>query len=276
MRIDNTPRLYLIAATSMRPGMHDWLYREYNSEMAWDRINRSTDCSEGGIVIEMAARSCYRSFDLKQNENLTRIREKHDDYMLNIVEQEHGSCFAHAHITIAFCNVSRVFTHEMVRHAIGNAFSQESGRFVPLKNFVMRFPLILAKYKDKLARKMQEVDELLTEIYDEEMYGDGHQSADILKKRPFSWTKEFQSALRRFAPTVNTNIVVTFNWRSFRWFVSQRSAEGVEEEMREIAVMAFDLVKEECPDMFLDLSASNTQHTPNGDRRWVTLRHPKI
>lgn len=270
MKFAEKPRVYKIAETVIDPeGMEQWLGNEFG-EASFELLHQRPH--GGATLIEMAARRCYRSFDPSLNTNLTQIRKDRAEYLANIVNQEHGSTFAHATVTIAFEGVSRVFTHEIVRNSIGNAFSQESLRYVAVHDLKVRLAKILDFASDKLLTAMLHLEKTLAEVRAE---GEVNATAEQLKS--FTWKKEFTSALRHFIPQITTGIVVTFNMRSLRWFLAQRTAPGVEEEMREVAFMVYSLLmKEENYRMLLQDVSTATDETYNGPRTQVVLKHPKI
>src|SRR5262245_17016001 len=74
---------------------------------------------------EFAGRLCYRSWEPGLNANVTRVREDSAEYHRNTLSSGHGAIYEHASITFLFQDVSRVFTHELVRHRAGVAISQE-------------------------------------------------------------------------------------------------------------------------------------------------------
>lgn len=51
-----------------------------------------------------------------------------------------GSVIEHHVTNWIFADVSRVFTHELVRHRVGTAFSQESLRYVRLNDLGLWLP----------------------------------------------------------------------------------------------------------------------------------------
>lgn len=277
MKFAEKPRVYKIAETQVTAGMEDWLLKEFGSEankLLWQRAyNPGGTVSDGGAtVIEMAARRCYRSFDPSLNTNLTQIRTDQTEYLGNIIKQEHGSTFAHASVTIAFEGVSRVFTHEIVRNSIGNAFSQESLRYVAVHDLKVRLAKVLEPYAMRLGTAMAYLEDVLASVRSK-----AEAEATPEQLASFSWKKEFTSALRHFMPQISTGIVVTFNMRSLRWFLAQRTAPGVEEEMREVAGMVYELlIKEENYRMILQDAVPATDETVNGPRMRVQFRHPKI
>src|SRR5690606_6314298 len=80
--------------------------------------------SDGELLVEVAGRTCYKSFGTGLNANLTRVRADHAEYIGNILATKHGSVLDHAGATVGFAHVSRIFTHELVRHRAGCAYSQ--------------------------------------------------------------------------------------------------------------------------------------------------------
>ena len=98
-------------------------------------------------LIEVMGRGCYRSFQPGMNKNVTKIREGNQPYIDNILTTKHGSVIEHASDSYIFLNVSRVFTHELVRNRIGNSFSQESLRYVRLDSLKAWFPKVLAEHE---------------------------------------------------------------------------------------------------------------------------------
>src|SRR5436853_7342672 len=77
-----------------------------------------------------AGRICYESYEPGLNPNVTRIREDPADYFRNIVSRGDGSILEHSAVSFGICHVSRITTHELVRHRVGTAVSQESLRYV--------------------------------------------------------------------------------------------------------------------------------------------------
>jgi thymidylate synthase (FAD) len=254
MVVDNQVRVFTLASTRIyEPGVVGWLeylIKEHASDpavradavkLAVDYIKdrRRDDVSDGAILIELAGRRCYRSFLEGLNINLTKIRESNQAYIENVVKQRHGSVFAHATITFGLENVSRIFTHEMVRNSIGNAFSQESMRYVRAGTYKIRVPKIVSDYTHEIILRLGELERLI-DVRTNDAIG---QSTD------FNWKKKVTSAMRRFLPAVNTGMVVTLNWRSLRWLLEQRSEPGVEEEFREVIGLIVKEVRMHTPEI---------------------------
>ena len=82
------------------------------------------------LYIEVCGRICYRS----QKKQIDA--ETSDKLIRNLIKRGHESVIEHSCLTVIFSNVSRGFTHEMVRHRLC-AFSQESTRYVDYADSMM-------------------------------------------------------------------------------------------------------------------------------------------
>jgi thymidylate synthase (FAD) len=257
----SNPKVFMIAETKISSGgMHKFLQHiGARSEGLVAEDDWDTNAKTGGeYVVEVAGRLCYRSFkgDGKLNKNVNRVREGNVEYIGNILQQKHGSVLEHAAVTIAACDVSRILTHELVRHRTGLAFSQESGRYVRIDDIGMFKPTcftsewLLQNIAPHLtwagqADAAQWADQMETVL--EAVISDHTQKAeeDIahfckilgldLPKMPFHVKKEVTSALRRIAPGGMTNsIIFTANHRAMRHMIAMRTSLGAEEEIRQV------------------------------------------
>lgn len=86
--------------------------------------------SNPALLIALAGKRCYMSFQAGLNPNVTRIRKEYVDYFDNILNSGHGSVLEHSVYNFAIEGVSRVFTAEMNRHRAGWAISEGSLRFI--------------------------------------------------------------------------------------------------------------------------------------------------
>jgi thymidylate synthase (FAD) len=82
------------------------------------------------LLIALAAKRCYKSFDTTLNPNLSRVRTDYAEYLDNVMKSGHGSVLEHSVFNFAIENVSRVFTAEMNRHRAGWAISEGSLRYI--------------------------------------------------------------------------------------------------------------------------------------------------
>jgi thymidylate synthase (FAD) len=167
----------------------------------------------------------------------------------------HGSVFEHANYTFAFRQVSRVFTHELVRHRAGSAFSQESLRYVRLTEIGFRVPAALDPIRDQVMNLVEQLEEFqLSAAQALGLDEDGI---------PFSVKKEVTSALRRLAPIgLSTDIIWTANVRTLRHVIEMRTAAGAEEEMRTVFDQVARVMCAEAPGLFQDFHRAD-------DGSWV-------
>jgi thymidylate synthase (FAD) len=86
--------------------------------------------SNPALLIAIAGKRCYKSFEPGLNPNVTKIRKDWGDYLDNILKSGHGSVLEHSVFSYAIENISRVFTGEMNRHRAGWAISEGSMRFI--------------------------------------------------------------------------------------------------------------------------------------------------
>lgn len=100
--------------------------------------------SDPALLIALAAKRCYMSFEPGINPNVTKVRKDMVDYIDNILASGHGSVLAHSSYSFALEGVSRVFTAEMNRHAAGWAISEgPSGLSGSIRIFHGGYPLHL-------------------------------------------------------------------------------------------------------------------------------------
>ena len=96
-------------------------FAEHYGATEWLNRARPAQPNNAEFLIELSGRSCYKSFGIGLNPNVTKIREDSRDYLTNVLQKGDGSILEHATVTFAFLNVSRVTTHEIVRHRAGTA-----------------------------------------------------------------------------------------------------------------------------------------------------------
>lgn len=209
--------------------------------------------SDAEKLVEVMGRLCYRSFAPGLNPNVTKVREGNRKYIGHVLESGHGSVLEHANFNFVFKDVSRVFTHELVRHRAGVAISQESLRFVRLDNLGIWPPLSVKEDKDAMiiyysaVNYLEETQRLLAQKFkldDPEM--------------PFSKKKELTSFMRRLAPEgLATTIGWSANARTLRWVIEARTAPQAEEEIRFVFDKVAEIVTERYPNLFKDFAKND-------------------
>jgi thymidylate synthase (FAD) len=257
---ETTPQVFLIARPSIDvEGMRGYL--ESVGGESWLERRLGEGPNPGELLIEFGGRACYRSWEPGLNPNVSRVRTDRGEYFENILRSQHGSVLEHANYSFALRNVSRVFTHELVRHRAGSAFSQESLRYVRLTDIGFRIPPALEPVRDQVVSLVEQLEEF--QVSAAEALGLDEEGV------PFSVKKEVTSALRRLAPIgLSTDIVWTANVRTLRHVIEMRTAPGAEEELRLVFGQVADLVRREVPSLFQDF-----HREPDGS--WVP-EHSKV
>jgi thymidylate synthase (FAD) len=246
---ETSPTVFLIARPSIdEQGMRDYL-RDVGGE-SWleRRLEEGEEAANGGeLVVEFGGRACYRSWEPGLNPNVTRVRTDQREYFANILRSAHGSVLEHANYSFVFRNVSRVFTHELVRHRAGSAFSQESLRYVRLTDIGFRVPPALEPVREQVLSIVEQLEEFQVSAA-KELGIDG-------EGVPFHVKKEVTSALRRLAPIgLSTDILWTANARTLRHVIEMRTADGAEEELRLVFDRVARMMQAEAPGLFQDFA----------------------
>jgi thymidylate synthase (FAD) len=201
--------------------------------------------NDGQGIVEFAGRVCYRSWEPGLNPNVSRIRTNEREYFANVLSSFHGSVLEHANYSFAMRKVSRVFTHELVRHRAGSAFSQESLRYVRLTDIGFRVPPALEPVRDQVISLVEQLEEF--QVSAAETLGIDEEGL------PFHVKKEMTSALRRLAPIgLSTDIIWTANVRTLRHVIEMRTAPGAEEELRLVFDQVARTMLKEAPLLFQD------------------------
>ena len=221
--------------------------------------------SDSERLTEVMGRLCYRSFEPGMNPNVTRVREGNAKYLANIVEVGHGSVLEHAVLNFIFSDVSRVVTHELVRHRAGTAISQESLRFVRLDALSAYVPMQIRENEQGMeifTRTLEQLETLQRELA--ELYG--------IDAENFGVKKKLTSAFRRIAPMgVATTIGWSCNFRTLRHVIEHRTDPHAEEEIRVLFAQVFEIVRKRYPNFFADYEVEMVDEIP-----WVKTVHGKI
>lgn len=115
-------------------------------------------------VVAMAARLCYSASGAEElAERLSE--EKVREMVRKMVKIGHGSTLEHASFTFGIEGVSRVLTHQLVRHRIAS-YDQQSQRYVAAHGFQYITPPTIAE-KPEAKAKYEALMEEIRSVYDE-------------------------------------------------------------------------------------------------------------
>lgn len=225
----------------------------------------------GEQLTKVAGQTCYMSFGAGRTWNKDAQR-----YFDNIIASGHGSVLEHANYTFLLWGISRSFTHELVRHRVGVAYSQVSQRYVSGR--VLRFVERPEYQKDKTLHKLfeeridrayREYTEMANYLYNKQAQGyqilTGEAKTDLRKK--------VQQTARSLLPNeTEAPIVVTANVRALRHMINMRASDHAEIEIRNVFFKIFQLMKKTAPRLFKDFK---TVRLPDGTY-CVKTDYPKV
>lgn len=255
------PKVFLIGETRVvEDGLQGYL--EHLGAAAW-KTDAGSDVER---LCEVYGRLCYRSFAPGLNPNVTKVREGNDRYLSNIINSRHGSVLEHPVVNFIFADVSRVFTHELVRHRAGTAVSQESLRYVRVEDLSAWVPTHIRESEEGMElfvrtfEQLEEVQRSLAQIY------------GIAEEGAFDTKKKLTSAFRRLAPIgMATTIGWSCNFRALRHVIELRTDPHAEEEIRLVFGRVYEIVCERYPNLFSDYEVVDVDGLP-----WVKSEKRKV
>ena len=183
--------------------------------------------------------------------------QKTDKFLGMLMDMGHESPIEHVSFTFAVEGISRVLTHQLVRHRIGCSYSQQSQRYVKLEQFEYIIPPEIVKLPQakKLFIKAMEEDQ---KIYNElvELLYKGHfdrlMAAGKTEKQAKSAAEKssIEDARYVFPNACETKVVFTMNARALMNFFRQRCCNRAQWEIREMADEMLRQIKAVAPTLF--------------------------
>lgn len=222
------PEVKIIAYTVLEDFPEDWKHNY--EEVAFYDVD---------ILAEIAGRNCYQSWD-RPNPGTKSNRA----YVKNIIDQGHMSVLEHSSATFYITGVSTALLGQITRHR-HLSFSVESARYVDksLTDFIEPnvYQVLSGEAKLSVADAIVSANEAYNRVA-LELRGKG------LKK------KEASQAARFILPQgISTKIVVTGNMRAWREFLQKRLSPGADVEIREVANLILEQLKDIAPSTFQDM-----------------------
>jgi len=178
-------------------------------------------------TIENAGRTAYLSFE-------KRVGHTEKSFIRMIIRKEHFSVLEHAYASFRIKGGSRSFTHQLVRHRLCS-FTQQSQRFVDERR--LRFIEPHAIKKNKKAHI----------IFSNFLNTSKKVYAKLLKLG-------IKNEDARFVLTnaVDSEIVITANFREWRHIIELRGSPEAQWEIRGILIKILQILKKYSPTVFED------------------------
>ena len=198
-------------------------------------------------VVAMAARLCYSAAGAEElAEKMTD--EQVEKLVDKIIQMGHASTMEHVSFTFGIEGVSRVLTHQLVRHRLAS-YSQQSQRYVAEHDFEYILPPSIAE-RPEASERFKALMENIQQAYNDLV------EAGVPK----------EDARYVLANATETKIVVTMNARSLMHFFNLRCCNRAQWEIRELAHKMLAEAKAVAPLLFKNAGAScvATGHCPEG------------
>jgi len=213
-------------------------------------------------IIKKAGCTCYQSEQ--------RTTKSSADFVEMLRKRGHWSMFDHVSATVWFKNISRGFTHEMVRHRLA-AFAQESTRYVdptedPLTGKPGKVDLKVVMPPHKNLEKILDVDMVGESLYyheDMESYNLENSYLRITPAQMPQLIENMYKALRdegwkqedarQILPIgTKSDIVVTADFTEWRHIFRLRTQKAAHWEIRTVMCKVLEAFKELFPTTFND------------------------
>ncbi len=206
------------------------------------------------LNIEKAGRTCYQSFVGEINE------ESAKKFITMLIKRGHLSVIEHSFMSVRFKNISRGFTHELVRHRLA-AFSQESTRYV---DYAKRgaVQVDLDKFQVSIVSPFHKDAEEKVELDDGRKMSFKDMGEEVEKfyraLRKAGWLPE---EARQILPIgLRTEIVITANFREWRHIFYMRTSKYAHWEIRSVMVKLLEYIKPILSPIFDDFEEAGTDN----------------
>lgn len=180
------------------------------------------------------------------------MREKHWNLVKKVLDSGHQSIAEHVYFTFAIEGISRACSHQLVRHRAGIVFSQQSQRYVEIKEDL--------KYLEQLYKETKSIDDVerleamekLSKIVDKYFVKDNDKIGAI---KYFFCLMDYLMAIqdgckpedaRQLLPNATkTNITMSCNFRELIHICNLRLCTRAQTEIRQLFSEIVKCVKEQ-------------------------------
>lgn len=243
-RLITAPSIYIVGMTTINTGeLHNWASEHgYHAPYPEPLAQCFEDEGSSGLV-EFAGRHCYRSF--------SKGRDTYD-YIKNIIESDHGSVLEHVNFTFAISGISRTLTHELVRHRVGVAISQESQRYVPATDIKFVVPPLylwlsegdlsspqITKWASHCYDSLAGYNDMLHGLQDLTLQHQAGEKGEMLDSK-----RRTEAARSLLLGASESRMVWTANIRTLRHVFDKRGGQPADLEIRRWAVALFNALDE--------------------------------
>lgn len=195
------------------------------------RVSLISHTTDPASTVAAAAKLCYSdcsALDIQEKQDRSKVKE----FISLLHASGHLSPLEHASFSYAVDGLSRVASHQLVRHRIAS-FSQQSQRYVVMGNPQCVLPPSVSKHKEANALYQQQVKSA-HEVY-EKLVSLGVPKEDARFILPHGW---------------ETRLVITMNARELHHFFALRLCRRAQWEIQALAREMLRLVLTVAPELF--------------------------
>jgi thymidylate synthase (FAD) len=240
----DAPQIFVLARSELSNSIQE-LYSHFGTPApAKSPLQFSTES-----IVEIAGRTCYLSFANPSGRSTA-------DYIANLIRHGHDSVLEHVSWTFILAGVSRAFTHQMVRHRIGFAYSQLSQQYVDHRSIRFVVPSevlsndeLLLPWKVAVLAQREAYVNLLEALQSTPTHLNSREQI-----------RSMRSAARSVLPNcVEAVIAITGNARAWRHFLEVRGSTEGDIEMRRVCASLLRTLQEEAPNIFSDFTSETLE-----------------
>jgi len=179
-------------------------------------------------LIEEAGRTAYQSQDKITDNSASK-------FIKRLIKMGHTSVLEHSNASFRISDVSRAFSHQLVRHRLAS-FTQKSQRYVSEKEFEYVIPDSIKNNERALGIFKFMMDEINWNYQELQKLGIRNEDARFILPN-----------------ACTTEIVITANFRIWRHIIKLRTDKAAQWEIRNVCNEILKVLKEKAPACFEDL-----------------------
>lgn len=178
-------------------------------------------------LIESAGRVAYLSFKKQR-------RGSEEKFIKMIIKSGHFSVLEHAYATFRIKGGSRAFTHQLVRHRLCS-YTQQSQRYVNESKFDYIEPESTKNNREAHTLFVNFIDKAKEVYFGLQKLGIKNEDARFVLPN-----------------AVESQIIVTANFREWRHIIELRGSSNAQWEIRKVAIEILKILKKYAPTVFED------------------------
>lgn len=176
----------------------------------------------------------YIEFKESANKHEEEISEKHWNLVKKVLDSGHQSIAEHVYFTFAIEGISRACSHQLVRHRAGIVFSQQSQRYVEIKEDISNI------------LRWEEAKPLLDKYFTDVNTNNWQEYLDCLKHylHHIQMGMKSEDARAILPNATKTNITMSLNYRELIHICNLRLCSRAQKEIRTLFTQIVEQIKQ--------------------------------